>query len=36
LGTDARGAVALYGKRGVPVVAAAPKPGTGAPDMALR
>jgi Matrixin len=33
---DARGAVALYGKRGAPVVAAAPKPGTHAPDMALR
>jgi hypothetical protein len=33
---DARGAVALYGARGAPVVAAAPKPGTGAPDMALR
>jgi hypothetical protein len=33
---DARGAVALYGARGAPVVAAAPKPGTHAPDMALR
>jgi Matrixin len=33
---DARGAVALYGARGAPVVAAAPKPGNGAPDMALR
>jgi Matrixin len=33
---DVAGAVALYGTRGAPVVAAAPKPGAGAPDMALR
>jgi Matrixin len=33
---DIAGAVALYGARGAPVVAAAPKPGPGAPDMALR
>jgi hypothetical protein len=33
---DVAGAVALYGARGAPVVAAAPKAGAGAPDMALR
>ena len=33
---DVAGAVALYGPRSAPVVAAAPKPGAGAPDMALR
>ena len=33
---DVAGAVALYGARGAPVVAAAPKVGAGAPDMALR
>jgi len=33
---DVAGAVALYGPRGAPVVAAAPKAGAGAPDMALR
>lgn len=33
---DVSGAVALYGRRGAPVVAAAPKPGAPVPDMALR
>ena len=33
---DVAGADALYGARGAPVVAAAPKAGAGAPDMALR
>jgi hypothetical protein len=33
---DVAGAVALYGPRGAPVVASAPKAGAPAPDMALR
>ena len=33
---DVSDAVALYGRRGAPAVAAAPKPGAPAPDMALR
>ncbi len=33
---DVSGAVALYGRRGAPAVAAAPKPGAPAPDLALR
>jgi hypothetical protein len=33
---DVSGAVALYGRRGAPAVAAVQKPGPPAPDMALR